>query len=61
MSPPIVAAPPRILISNGFHRFHLAYLAAGLQQPEWDVDLLTGAYPSGAAATILRNRDGLSS
>jgi len=55
LSPSIVAAPPRILISNGFHRFHLAYLAAGLRQRDWDVELLTGAYPSGAAAAILRN------
>lgn len=54
-SPPIVAAPPRIFVSNGFHRFHLAYLAAGLRQRGWDVELLTGAYPSGAAAVILRN------
>ncbi len=55
VSPPIVAVPPRILIANGFHRFHLAYLAAGLRQRGWDVELLTGAYPSGAAAAILRN------
>lgn len=46
---------PRILIANGFHRFHLAYLAAGLRQRGWDVELLTGAYPSGAPASILRN------
>lgn len=48
-------AAPRILLANGFHRFHLAYLAAGLRQRDWDVELLTGAYPSGAAAAILRN------
>ncbi len=52
---PPSADHPRILIANGFHRFHLAYLAAGLRQREWDVELLTGAYPSGAAAAILRN------
>ena len=58
--PPVMAPAsgtdrPRILISNGFHRFHLAYLAAGLRQRDWDVELLTGAYPSGVAAAILRN------
>lgn len=45
----------RILIANGFNRFHLAQLAAGLRRREWDVELLTGAYPVGAAAAILRN------
>lgn len=49
------AVSPRILISNGFNRFHLACLAAGLRQRGWDVELLTGAYPSGVAAAILRN------
>lgn len=60
VSSPIVAAPPRILISNGFHRLHLAYLPAGLRQPEWDVELLAGAYAAGAAATVLRNPEGVS-
>jgi glycosyltransferase involved in cell wall biosynthesis len=46
---------PRILIGNGFHRFHLAYLAAGLRQRDWDVELLTGAYPKGVSAAILRS------
>ena len=45
---------PRILISNGFNRFPLAQLAAGLRQREWDVELVTGAYPVGAAAAVLR-------
>jgi glycosyltransferase involved in cell wall biosynthesis len=44
----------RILIANGFNRFHLAQLAAGLRKRDWDVELLTGAYPVGAAAAILR-------
>lgn len=44
----------RILISNGFSRFHLAQLAAGLRQREWDVELLTGAYPNGTATAIMR-------
>ena len=46
---------PRILISNGFNRFFLANLAAGLRQREWDVELVTGAYPLGTTATILRS------
>jgi glycosyltransferase involved in cell wall biosynthesis len=46
---------PRILIANGFSRFPLAQLASGLRQRGWDVELLTGAYPVGAAATILRS------
>jgi glycosyltransferase involved in cell wall biosynthesis len=45
---------PRILISNGFGRFHLAYLAAGLRQRGWDVELLTGAYPDGIASALMR-------
>jgi glycosyltransferase involved in cell wall biosynthesis len=52
---PASVLPPRILISNGFGRFHLAYLAAALRQRGWDVELLTGAYPSGPAAAILRD------
>lgn len=46
---------PRILIANGFHRFHLAYLLAGRCQREWDVQLMMGAYPVGAIGAILRN------
>jgi glycosyltransferase involved in cell wall biosynthesis len=52
--PPVPALAPRILISNGFGRFPLANLAAGLRRRGWDVELLTGAYPVGVAATILR-------
>jgi hypothetical protein len=55
MTPIAAAVRPRIFIANGFHRFHLAHLAAGLRQRDWDVELLTGAYPSGTAAAILRN------
>ncbi len=44
---------PKILISNGCGRFHLAYLAAGLRQRAWDVELLTGTYPSESAAALL--------
>ncbi|MBF6606037.1 MAG: glycosyltransferase [Chloroflexi bacterium] len=54
-TPPAPVLPPRIFVSNGFSRFPLAQLAAGLRKREWDVELLTGAYPVGAAATILRN------
>ncbi len=46
---------PRILIANGFNRFPLAHLAAGLRQRDWDVELLTGAYPVGVPAIILRS------
>jgi len=46
--------PPRILISNGFSRFHLAHLAAGIRQREWDFELLTGVYPVGGAAAMPR-------
>jgi glycosyltransferase involved in cell wall biosynthesis len=53
-TPPEAVALPRILISNGFSRFPMAQLAAGLRQREWDVQLLTGAYPSGVTATIMR-------
>lgn len=53
-SSPGVANSPRVLIANGFHRFHLAYLAAGLRRRHWDIELLTGAYPRGVAATIMR-------
>lgn len=52
---PTLALPPRILIANGFNRFFLAHLAAGLRQRGWDVELLTGAYPVRAVAGILRN------
>jgi glycosyltransferase involved in cell wall biosynthesis len=55
MTPASRASQPRILISNGFSRFPLANLAAGLRQREWDIELLTGAYPSGGAAAILRS------
>jgi glycosyltransferase involved in cell wall biosynthesis len=55
MTPASRAAPPRILIANGFNRFPLAHLAAGLRQRDWDVELLTGAYPVGAVAAILRS------
>lgn len=48
-TPVTAAVRPRILISNGFSRFHLANLAAGLRERDWDVELLTGAYPSGPA------------
>ncbi len=53
--PPTLVLPPRILITNGFNRFFLANLAAGLRKRGWDVELLTGAYPVGSAAAILRN------
>lgn len=49
-----MARPSRILIANGFHRFHLAYLAAGLRARDWDVELMTGAYPTGAAAVVMK-------
>lgn len=54
-TPPSRVPPPRLLISNGFSRFHLAHLAAGLRGRQWDVELLTGAYPVGAAATVVRS------
>ncbi len=54
-TPPTLLPPPRVLISNGFNRFFLANLAEGLRERLWDVDLLTGAYPVGAAAAILRS------
>lgn len=50
---------PRILISNGFDRFPLAHLAAGLRQRGWDVELLTGAYPSRLVAAVLRHVPGV--
>ena len=52
---PIAAVPARTLVSNGFHPFYVAYLAAGLRQREWDVEIVTSAYPVGTAASILRN------
>lgn len=55
MTPVAPCGPTRIFISNGFSRFPLAQLAAGLRKREWDVELLTGAYPVGAAAAILRS------
>ena len=45
---------PRILVSNGFNRFFLANLAAGLRERGWDVELLTGAYPTKAATALIR-------
>jgi len=53
--PLVLGRHPRILIANGFNRFYLANLAAGLRQRDWDVELLTGAYPVGTVATIMRS------
>jgi glycosyltransferase involved in cell wall biosynthesis len=50
---------PRILISNGFGRFPLAHLAAELRTRDWDIELLTGAYPRGHAAALLRHIPGI--
>jgi glycosyltransferase involved in cell wall biosynthesis len=46
------AAAPRIVISNGFSRFPLAHLAAELRKHYWDVELLTGAYPTGLGSFL---------
>lgn len=43
----------RVVISNGFHRFHLAHLAAALRDREWDVELLTGLYPTPTTKALL--------
>lgn len=50
---------PRVLISNGFNRFYLAHLAAALRQRQWDIELLTGAYPTGVGAAVLRHLPGV--
>jgi glycosyltransferase involved in cell wall biosynthesis len=53
-TPASSAAGSRVFISNGFNRFFLANLAAGLREREWDVELLTGAYPTTAATALIR-------
>lgn len=58
-SAPNRAVPPRILISNGFSRFPLAHLAAELRKHDWDIELLTGAYPSGSGAALLSHLPGI--